>query len=349
MRNDAVADTIAGSFVTSKVPQTTTIMPKQPVLTGSIAYDYLMRFPGHFHEHILPEHLDRLSLSFLVDEMRKQWGGVSANIGFTMGLLGGRPLLFGTAGQDFSEYREWLERHHVDTRQVRVIEDKFTASFFVNTDLDNRQIATFYAGAMGDASVLSLKELDSHQIAFVVVSPNAPDAMAKAVRECKDLHIPFIYDPSQQTVRLDKEDLLEGIDGSLMLIANDYELELIEKKTGMTSAEIAAETHHLVVTHGEKGLRIVVDAETYSVPAVLTDRVADPTGAGDAFRGGFLRAYQAGADWETSGKMGALAATYCLEAVGTQGQSYSHEDFLRRFESAYGNADAVRKVLDSPA
>ena len=193
-------------------------MPKQPVLSGSIAYDYLMRFPGHFHEHILPEHIDRLSLSFLVDEMRKQWGGVAANIGFTMGLLGGHPLLFGTVGQDFADYGDWLQRHNIDTSGVRRIEDKFTASFFVNTDLDNRQIASFYAGAMGDAAVLSLRELDVEKISFVVISPNAPDAMAKTVKECKALGLPYIYDPSQQTVRLSKEELLEGISGSLMLI-----------------------------------------------------------------------------------------------------------------------------------
>ncbi|MEM8679119.1 MAG: carbohydrate kinase family protein [Planctomycetota bacterium] len=323
-------------------------MTRQPLLSGSIAYDYLMRFPGHFHEHILPEHLDRLSLSFLVDEMRKQWGGVSANIGYTMGLLGGHPLLFGTVGQDFGDYGEWLKQHHVDISGVRVIEDKFTASFFVNTDLDNRQIASFYAGAMGDAAVLSMHDLDRAQIGFAVISPNAPDAMAKAVAECKVLGIPYIYDPSQQTVRLEEQDLADGIDGSLMLIVNDYELELIEKKTGMTSAEILAKTKHLIVTHGEKGVRIVADGETFQIPAVLTDHVADPTGGGDAFRGGFLRAYEMGADWETAGKIGALAATYCLEAVGTQGQSFTLDQFVDRFKQAYGDVAEVMKVLGAP-
>ena len=319
-------------------------MNKQVVLIGSVAYDYLMRFPGNFNEHILPEHLDRLSLSFLVDEMRKERGGIAANIGYTMGLLGANPLLFATVGQDFGEYRFWLEKHGVDTSGVTVIDHKFTASFFANTDLGNRQIASFYAGAMGDAGQLSLHDLDASEIELVVISPTAPDAMAKGVRECKELGLPYVYDPSQQTIRLTKEDLLEGIDGSLMLIVNDYELNLIEKKTGLESAEIHAMTQHLVVTKGEKGVTILND-ELYNIPAALTDKVADPTGVGDAFRGGFLRAYIAGADWETAGKMGALAATYCIESVGTQSQYYTHNDFIERFEQVYGGAEEVRHLL----
>lgn len=319
-------------------------MSKQVVLVGSVAYDYIMRFPGHFNEHILPEHLDRLSLSFLVEEMRKERGGVAANIGYTMGLLGARPLLFATAGQDFGDYHEWLERHGVDTSGVTVLPDKFTASFFVNTDLGNRQIATFYAGAMGDAARLSLSDLNVENILFVVVSPTAPDAMAKAVRECKELGLPYIYDPSQQIVRLDKEELLDGIRGSLMLIVNDYELGLIEKKTGLESAEIHALTHNLVVTKGEHGVTILNDG-IHHIPAALTEQVTDPTGVGDAFRGGFLRAYLSGADWETAGKVGALAATYCLEHVGPQAHRYTHDEFLLRFEQTFGDAERVRSLL----
>jgi adenosine kinase len=320
-------------------------MEKQVVLVGSVAWDYIMRFPGHFNEHILPEHLDRLSLSFLVDEMRKERGGVAANIGYTMALLRSRPLLFATVGQDFGDYREWLEQQGVDTSGVLVIEDKFTASFFVNTDEGNRQIATFYAGAMGDAGKLSLHDLNADMIEFVIISPTAPDAMAKAVRECKELGIPYIYDPSQQTVRLSREELLEGIQGSLMLIVNDYELNLIEKKTGYESAEIHAMTGALVVTRGEKGLTILND-RLYQIPAALTDSIVDPTGVGDAFRGGFLRAYAGGAGWETAGQIGALAATYCLEAMGPQSQSYTIEEFAIRFEEHYGRADRVREILE---
>ncbi|MDQ4076314.1 MAG: carbohydrate kinase family protein [Chloroflexota bacterium] len=320
-------------------------MTKQVVLIGSIAFDYIMRFPGHFNEHILPEHIDRLSLSFLVDEMRKGRGGVAANIGYTMGLLGTRPLLFGTVGRDFAEYREWLEEHGVDTSGVLVIDDKFTASFFVTTDLDNRQIASFYSGAMGDAAQLSLYDLNKGNIEFVVISPTTPEAMAKAVRECKELDIPYIYDPSQQTVRLSREELLDGIEDSLMLIVNDYELSLIERKTGVESAEIHAMTRNLIVTRGKDGITILNEG-IHRIPAALTEKVVDPTGVGDAFRGGFLRAYVGGADWETAGKIGALAATYCIEHVGTQGQAYDLEDFVIRFEQVYGRADKVRDILE---
>jgi adenosine kinase len=320
-------------------------MSKQVILCGSIAYDYLMKFPGHFNEHILPEHIDRLSLSFLVDEMRKQRGGVSANIAYNMGLLGATPLLFGTVGQDFGDYRQALQAVGVDTSGVTIIEDKFTASFFVNTDLDNRQIATFYAGAMGDAEQLSIADLDRSKIEFVVVSPNSIEAMAKAVRECKELDIPYVYDPGQQTVRLEKDDLLAGLDGSLMLLANDYELSLIEKKTGLTSAEIENLTHLLIVTKGEHGASIITDDATHHVNAVTPQQISDPTGGGDAFRGGFFRAYTAGADLDTAGKIGALAATYCLEAAGTQVQSYSREEFVSRFEGVYGDPAKVKEVL----
>jgi adenosine kinase len=318
-------------------------MGKQVVIIGSVAYDYIMQFPGHFNEHILPEHLDRLSLSFLVDDMRKERGGSGANIAYSMGVLGERPLLFATVGQDFGDYREWLEAHGVDTSGVTTLNDKFTASFFVNTDLGNRQIATFYAGAMGQAARLSLHDLNVDNIEFVCISPTAPDAMAKAVRECKELGIPYVYDPSQQTVRLSKEELLEGIEGSMMLIVNDYELTLIENKTELTSAELHALTGTLIITRGEHGLTIL-DDKAYHVPAALTDTIGDPTGLGDAFRGGLFRARVGGADWETAGKIGALAATYCLESFSPQAE-YTHDEFVVRFEEVYGDAEPVRALL----
>lgn len=317
---------------------------KQVVLVGSVAYDYIMQFPGHFNEHILPDQLDRLSLSFLVDEMRKERGGVAANIGYTMALLGGRPLLFATVGQDFGDYGRWLEARGVDIGGVRRIEDKFTASFFVNTDLENRQIASFYAGAMGDAAQLSLADLDPARIEMVVISPTAPNAMARAVQECRTLGLPYIYDPSQQTVRLSREELLEGIEGSQMLIVNDYELGLIEKRTGRTSAEIHAMTHNLVVTRGEEGISILNDRH-HEIPAARTPLVVDPTGVGDAFRGGFIRAHVAGADWESAGRIGALAATYCLEFVGTQNHEYTVDEFLHRYGEVFGDAAPARALL----
>lgn len=322
-------------------------MSKQVVLTGSVAFDYIMRFPGNFTEHILPDQLERLSLSFLVDDMRKEKGGIAANIGYTMGLLGANPLLMATAGQDFGDYRQSLEASNVDTRGVKVIDGKFTASFFVNTDDGNRQIATFYAGAMGDSAQLSLTEIERDTIEFVVVSPASPDGMVKMVRQSKELGIPYVYDPSQQTVRLSGEDLREGIDGSLMLIVNDYELSLIEKRTGWDSAVIARKVATLVITKGEHGATVITADGVYNTTAALTDHVADPTGGGDAFRGGFFRAYTAGADWTTAAQVGSLAATYCLEHIGTQAHAYTIPDFIARYAHYYGDTSKVESLLQA--
>ncbi|GIV02902.1 MAG: ribokinase [Fimbriimonadales bacterium] len=323
-------------------------MNQQILCVGSIAFDCIMEFPGDFREHLLVEHLDRLSVSFLVDEMRREHGGVAANIAYTIALLGGSPILCGTVGRDFGNASDRLERLGVDTSGILTIEDKYTASFFVSTDDGNRQIAMFYAGAMADADKISLHELDLDEVALAVVSPTAPAAMAKAVRECKELGLPYVYDPSQQIVRLTAEDLLEGIRGSLMLIVNDYELGLIEKKTGLESAEIRSLTQALVVTRGEKGVS-VMGTDVVQVKAVPAREEVDPTGIGDAFRGGFLAAYVRGADWRTAAEVGALAATYCLETMGTQNHEFTLEEFLLRGEEAYGNRERVERFLGQPS
>ncbi|MGC9396820.1 MAG: PfkB family carbohydrate kinase, partial [Anaerolineae bacterium] len=209
------------------------------VITGSIAFDYLMSFPGDFMEHVKPDKLNKLSLSFLVDGMRKQYGGCAPNIAFTLALLGERPVVMGTAGQDFGDYRTWLEAHGVDTSGVRVIPDVFTASFFVNTDINQNQIASFYTGAMAYARELSFHNV-TEPVDLTIVSPNDPLAMQKYPAECKALGIPYIYDPSQQVVRLDGIALWEGVDGADILIVNDYEYELLKDRTHMSEADIRA-------------------------------------------------------------------------------------------------------------
>lgn len=318
------------------------------VCTGSIAYDYLMTFPGRFREHILPDRLDCISLSFLVDSMVRQRGGTAANIAYTLALLGDHPLLLGTAGEDFDEYRAWLDSKGVDTSGVRIIQGKYTASFFANTDLDNAQIATFYTGAMADAGQLSLHDLQT-QPDLVVISPNDPGAMLRMATECQELGIPYLYDPSQQVVRMPHEDIRRGVEGALALFVNEYEFELVQKHTGLSAQDIISKVGFTVVTCGEKGAEIFYQGSQYDIPAVKPIKIAEPTGVGDAFRGGFLTGYRLGLPLETCGRMGALAATYCLEQRGTQNHFYTPAEFIARYEATYGPADQLRRLTTPPA
>jgi adenosine kinase len=325
-------------------------MKSSIILAGSVAYDYIMFFPGHFNEHILPEHIDRLSVSFLVDSMRRERGGIAANIAYTLALLGERPQVLATVGQDFEDYRAHLESVGVDTAAIKVIPHDFTSSFFVSTDLHSRQIANFYTGAMAHAGTLSLREYDPKTVRLVVVSPTDPGAMNKYVQECQQFNLPLLYDPSQQIIRLSSEELLAGIKASKLLVVNDYELSMIEKKTELTSAEISALVETLVVTRGEHGVSIINgDDQVYHVPAVPPSTLADPTGVGDAFRGGFIKGYLNGASWEVCGRLGALAATYCLEQVGPQNHRYTPAEFLVRYEQVFGPAPEVAALLNLSA
>jgi adenosine kinase len=307
------------------------------VLTGSIAYDYLMTFPGRFRDHILADRLDRLSLSFLVDSLTRRRGGIAANIAYTLALLGERPLVMATVGEDFDEYRQWLDHHGVDTRAIRTIPGTFTASFFVNTDQANAQIASFYAGAMARAADLHFRDLQPKPD-LAVISPNDPGAMAAYVEECQALKIPYIYDPSQQIVRLESDTLRTGIRACRALFCNDYEFGLVTEKTGLTLDAILEQTDFLVITRGEHGADVYRQGETIHVPAVSPKIVADPTGVGDAFRGGFLKGYALGLGLERCGQMGALAATYCLEQEGTQGHRFTLEEFKARFRETFGDS-----------
>ena len=208
------------------------------IVTGSIAYDYLMSFPGSFSEHLLPDHLKRVSLSFLVDSMDKRRGGCAPNIAYTLALLGERPMLMGTAGQDFDEYRQWLDAAGIDTSLVRQVPGKFTASFFCSTDRDGNQIASFYTGAMAHAAELTFAAAGGCDLA--IISPNDPTAMVEYARECQALDIPYIYDPSQQVARMGGDDIKAGVVGAHIVIGNDYEFAIIREKTGLDEAAMLA-------------------------------------------------------------------------------------------------------------
>jgi adenosine kinase len=315
------------------------------VCTGSVAYDYLMKFPGYFKDHLLPDQLESVSLSFLVDQMVKQRGGVAPNIAYTLALLGEKPLLFATVGEDFEDYRQWLESKGIDTRFARVIPGKFTASFFVNTDLSNAQIASFYTGAMADAASMSIAELKDEKPDLVVVSPNAPDAMLQYVAECRQLGIPYLYDPSQQLARLGGAELCEGVAGAYSLFVNDYEFGLLKKHTCLSDEAIENQVKILVVTRGKNGADIYTEGKNYHIPVVPETRITDPTGVGDAFRGGFLSGWRMGLDWQTCGQMGSLAATYCLENVGTQSHSFSPAEFVTRYRQYFDDHGALDVFL----
>jgi adenosine kinase len=314
------------------------------VVTGSIAYDYLMSFPGRFTEHLLANQLHTVSLSFLVDSMKRQRGGTAPNIAYSLALLGGQPAIMATAGEDFSDYRRWLEEMGVDTSAIIEIAGDYCASFFVNTDLDQNQIASFYTGAMAHAGRLSFAE-HAPLTDLAIISPNDPQAMRAYAAECQQLKIAYIYDPSQQTIRLSGEDLAAGLNGCALLTVNEYEFGLIQEKTGLSQTDILARAGGLLITRGRAGSVIMVNGREYQIPAVPPIQTVDPTGAGDAFRAGLMRGMQLGLPWDIAGRMGALAATYVLEAFGTQGHHYTNSQFVARYREHFDDGGALDVLL----
>jgi adenosine kinase len=314
------------------------------LLTGSVAYDYLMTFPGQFKEQILPERLASISLSFLVDSMSKQRGGIAPNIAYTMALLGQKPRVMATVGEDFGDYRAWLDSKGVDTSLMKVVPGIFTASFFATTDHDSAQIASFYPGAMAYSATQSIKELPNRPD-LVIVSPSAPDAMMKFPAECRELGIKYLYDPSQQVLRLEGEELARDMEGAYFLFCNDYEFGLISKKTGWSLDQILEHVKVLVITRGKDGADLYSDGDSVHIPTVPEDEVVDPTGVGDAFRGGFLTGYSHGFDWKLCGEIGSLSAVYCLEQRGTQNHSYTAADFVNRFRRHFDDAGKLDALL----
>ena len=321
------------------------------VVTGSVAFDYLMTFPGRFTEHLIPDRMDRLSVSFLVDEMRRVPGGCGPNIAYGLALLGDRPTLLATAGSDAAEYREHLGRQGVDVEHLRLERDLFTASFFVSTDQVQNQLASFYTGAMSRARELSLKAIDPASIAFVVISPNDPPAMAQYAEDCRKAEIPFLYDPSQQVTRLSGEEMRQGFRGAAILIVNDYEFGILTNKTGTTGDDLAASVPVLIVTHGPDGSTIHARDERdrhvlYEVPPAKVELEAvDPTGVGDLYRAGLLRGLRVGAPWPVAGRIGSVAAVIGLEALGPQPPRFTPEAFVARYVRNFGETPELSRLF----
>lgn len=314
------------------------------VITGSIAFDYLMSFPGKISEQFIEGKLESVSLSFLVDSMKRQRGGTAPNISYTLGLLGGNPTVMGAAGQDFYSFGQWLNKHGVDTSAVVIHEDDYCASFFCTTDTVQNQIASFYPGAMAHAGELSLADL-APDANLVIVSPNDPAAMARMPKECREMGIDFIFDPSQQTIRMDGDQIMTGVEGSRLITSNEYERELILDKTGLSEDAILAKSGGWLVTLGGKGSLLRVDGNEYHIPSVAPAQIVEPTGAGDAYRAGLMRGMQLGLPWEIAGRMGSLAATYVLENFGPMNHMYTPEAFVARYRENFDDEGALDALL----
>ncbi|MBN1888345.1 MAG: carbohydrate kinase family protein [Thermoflexales bacterium] len=315
------------------------------IVTGSFAFDYIMSFPGCFKDYILPEQLEHISLSFLVDEMQRVRGGCAPNIAYSLALLGERPLLMASAGCDAREYVDWLVEQGVDVSLLRQHDDIFSASFFVNTDRDQNQIASFYTGAMARARELSLRDVPAGDH-IVIISPNDPVAMDKYTAECRELGLPFIYDPSQQVARVDGEELARGLECASVLIVNEYEYCVLQKKTGLDEAGLLERVSTIIVTLAEKGSRLLVDGQEILIPPARPTRpIGDPTGVGDAYRAGLLKGIVRRYPWEVTGRIAALAAVYVLESPSPQPEPYTRAEFAARYRENFGDTPALEDLV----
>ncbi|MBU6348355.1 MAG: carbohydrate kinase family protein [Actinomycetales bacterium] len=320
----------------------------QIAITGSVATDHLMTFPGLFNDSLMADHLHNVSLSFLVDDLQIRRGGVAANICFGMGVLGGHPLLVAAVGHDFADYKTWLVHHGVNCDYVHTSLAAHTARFMCTTDQEQNQIASFYPGAMSESTALNVAEVHSKSggLRYVLIGADDPAAMLQHSKACKELGIDFIADPSQQLPRLDGEQVRAVIEGAALLFNNEYEASLIEQRTGWSADEVLAHVGVRVTTLGKNGARIQDrNGLDIHVPVAKEEVIKDPTGVGDAFRAGFLMGLQWGKSLERCAQIGSLLATYVIETVGTQEFVLSKSEFLSRLAEAYGD-EAVTDIQD---
>ena len=316
------------------------------VLSGSLAFDYIMNFPGYFEDHILPDRIHVLNVSFLVESLDRQRGGVAGNIAYNLGLLDQPCRLVGTVGNDFDEYHAALRDLGVGMEGVHAIDEMVTASAFITTDRADNQITGFFPGAMGRAGEFPINSLlDGATVA--AVSPTAPEAMRRHVDELAAAGLPFLFDPGQQVVALSAEDLLAGVEAATLLAANDYELAMIEDKLDLTRAEILNLVDVVAVTFGDLGSTIYAQGGIFEIPPAEPWRVVDPTGAGDGYRAGLLAGYTRGIDWEATGRIASTAATYAVEQKGTQAHCYTTDEFSRRFAAEFPDFEEALDLLFS--
>jgi adenosine kinase len=305
------------------------------VVSGSLAYDRIMDFPGYFSDHILPEKINNLNVCFPVDGMVERFGGTAGNIAYALTLMGEQPLIYAAIGRDYQQYFEWLRIKGISTDNIKIIPDEFTACAYINTDKAGNQITVFNSGAMKYSTPLDLERFKSQET-LVIVSPGNYQDMVDYPRLCKEKGIDYIFDPGQSLPMLKGEDLVKAINGCLMLICNDYELGLILNKTGLPHDALLKLAETVIVTKGEKGSVVYTAEGKTNIPAVKPRKVVDPTGAGDSYRGGLLSGLVRRLGLEKSAIMGAVCSSFCLECYGTQEYSFSTEEFELRLKECSG-------------
>ena len=308
------------------------------LICGSVAYDTIMTFDGRFREHILPDQIHMLNVSFLVPGMRREFGGCAGNIAYTLKMLGGEPLVMGTVGEDAGPYLDYLRKLGIVTDHIRTLPDTFTAQAMITTDLDNNQITAFHPGAMSQSQLNSVQDAltGGRQPALGIVAPDSREGMLHHAQQFAEAGVPFIFDLGQAMPLFNGEDLRQFIELASYVTVNDYEAQVLLSRTAWTSAEVAAKVRAFIVTHGERGASIFADGQQYAIPAVPAEQVVDPTGCGDAFRGGLLYGIENGLDWETTGRLASLMGALKIARQGPQNHWLSREDIGNRFQSAFG-------------
>ena len=305
------------------------------IVSGSLAYDRIMDFPGFFSEHILPEKIHVLNVAFMVNGLKEKFGGTAGNIAYSLALMGERPEISATIGHDYHRYLDWLAKNGLSTKHIKIIEEEFTAGAYITTDQADNQITGFNPGAMKCSSSLDFDRINPKET-IMIVSPGNLEDMRNYPLACKARGINYIFDPGQSIPMLEAKDLLRAIEGCPILISNDYELELIMSKTGVNKEELLNKAQTIIVTLGDMGSRIyLMEGEKY-IPAVEPDKVEDPTGAGDSYRGGLISGLVRNMDIEQSARMGSVCASFAVECYGTQDYRFSPEEFKERFKRCYG-------------
>jgi adenosine kinase len=309
-------------------------MPKTSLICGSLAFDTIMQFEGRFGESLLADQLHKVNVSFLVPTMRTEFGGCSGNIAYNLKMLGGEPRIVGVMGQDSGPYLERLEKLGIPTKNIMVKADSYTAQCFVTADADNNQINAFHPGAMSFAHENSVRDAGAAQLA--IISPDGLEGMLKHAQDCFDLGVPFMFDPGQQLPRFSSEQLIDTIGKASYVAANDYEIELLMERTGLTLQDIASRLKALIVTRGESGSEIYTEGRRIEIPAVKADAVLDPTGCGDAYRAGLLFGITTGLNWETTGRLASLMGAIKIAHQGGQNHQMTLAQIGERFEAAFG-------------